>query len=109
MSYITMRNTRVYSITMPPDMAKQAERLAKKENRTMSELMREALRRYQHPQVFFDPTQYIRQVAPTPPELEAIREDAKRKGTDKLTMAQINREVAAVRRQGKKNTNRATK
>ena len=42
-----MRNTKVYSITMPPDLAKQAERLAKKENRTMSELMREALRRYQ--------------------------------------------------------------
>ncbi len=54
-----MRNTKVYSITMPPDLAKQAERLAKKENRTMSELMREALRRYQHPQVFFDPTQFI--------------------------------------------------
>ncbi len=104
-----MRNTRVYSITMPPDMAKQAERLAKKENRTMSELMREALRRYQNPQVLFDPTQYIRQVAPTPPELQAIREDAKRKGTDKLTMAQINREVAAVRRRDKKKTNRAAK
>lgn len=42
-----MRNTKVYSITMPPELAKQAERLAKKENRTMSELMREAFRRYQ--------------------------------------------------------------
>ena len=39
---MNMRTTKVYSITMPPDMAKQAERLAKKENRTMSELMREA-------------------------------------------------------------------
>ena len=110
MSNIAMRNTKVYSITMPPDLAKQAERLAKKENRTMSELMREALRRYQHPQVLFDPSAYIRQVAPPPPELKAIREDAKAKGTDKLTMTQINREVAAVRgRQGKKTTSRATK
>jgi predicted transcriptional regulator len=104
-----MRNTKVYSITMPPDLAKQAERLAKKENRTMSELMREALRRYQHPQVFFDPTQFIRREAPIPPELEAIREDAKQKGTDKLTMAQINREVAAVRRQEKKLTRRTAR
>jgi len=95
-----MRTTKVYSITMPPDLAKQAERLAKKENRTMSELMREALRRYQRPQVSFDASEYIiSKIAPTPPALQAIREDAKRKGTDKLTMAQINREVAAVRRQ----------
>ena len=42
-----MRNTKVYSITMPPEMGKQAERLAKRESRTMSELMREAFRRYQ--------------------------------------------------------------
>lgn len=105
-----MRNTKVYSITMPPDLAKQAERLAKKENRTMSELMREALRRYQHPQVLFDPMEYIRQIASAPPELKAMREDAKAKGTDKLTTSQINREVAAVRRQkDKKKANRAAK
>lgn len=42
-----MRNTKVYSITMPPEMGRQAERLAKRESRTMSELMREASRRYQ--------------------------------------------------------------
>ena len=51
---MNMRTTKVYSIIMPPDMAKQAERLAKKENRTMSELMREALRRYQQPLVSFE-------------------------------------------------------
>jgi len=32
---------------MPPEMGKQAEQLAKRESRTMSELMREAFRRYQ--------------------------------------------------------------
>jgi hypothetical protein len=110
MSNIAMRNTKVYSITMPPDLAKQAERLAKKENRTMSELMREALRRYQHPQVLFDWSAYIRQVAPPPSELKAIREDAKAKGTDKLNMTQINREVAAVRKQqDKKKAHRTAK
>ena len=94
-----MRSTKVYSITMPPDLARQAERLAKKENRTMSELMREALRRYQHPPVMFDMRELVRSIAPTPPAYQAIREDARRKNTSKLTMAQINREVAAVRRQ----------
>lgn len=103
-----MRTTKVYSITMPPDMAKQAERLAKKENRTMSELMREALRRYQQQPVLFDVREYIRQLAPTPPAYQAIRQDAKAKGTDKLTMAQINREVAAVRRQHDRKTIKRT-
>lgn len=93
-----MRNTKVYSITMPPEMAKQAERLARKEHRTMSELMREALRRYEQPSVILNLREYIRQIAPTPPALRAMQEDARRKGTDKLSMAQIDREVAAVRR-----------
>jgi Ribbon-helix-helix protein, copG family len=84
---------------MPPDLARQAERLAKKENRTMSELMREALRRYQQPPVLLDVRDYIRQIAPTPPALEAIRNDARRKGSDKLSGLQIDREVATVRRQ----------
>jgi Arc/MetJ-type ribon-helix-helix transcriptional regulator len=106
-----MRTTKVYSITMPPDLARQAEALAKKENRTMSELMREALRRYQQPQpILLDVREYIRQLAPTPPAYQAIREDARRKGTDKLTAQQIDREIAAVRRQQAKNRgSRSTK
>jgi CopG family transcriptional regulator / antitoxin EndoAI len=42
-----MRKSRIVSITLPPDMFQQAEQMAKEENRTMSELMREALRAYQ--------------------------------------------------------------
>jgi CopG family transcriptional regulator/antitoxin EndoAI len=42
-----MRTTKVVSITMPPPLFEQAQALAKQENRTMSELVREALRRYQ--------------------------------------------------------------
>ena len=72
--------------------------------------MREALRNYQQPKVMFDLREFVRQIAPTPPAYQAIREDARRKGTSKLTMAQINREVAAVRRQhDKKKNNRAGK
>ena len=93
-----MRTTRVYSITMPPEMAKQAERLARKENRTMTELMSEALRRYKQSSAILNLREYIRQIAPTPPALQAIREEARKTGSDKLTMKQIDAEVAAVRR-----------
>jgi Arc/MetJ-type ribon-helix-helix transcriptional regulator len=105
-----MRTTKVYSITMPPEMAKQAEALAKKENRTMSELMREALRRYQQQPMPFDVREFIRQLAPTPPAFAAIRAEAKRKGSDKLSMTQIDREVAAGRAEAaKKKTKRPSR
>ncbi|MBI2426299.1 MAG: ribbon-helix-helix protein, CopG family [Candidatus Kerfeldbacteria bacterium] len=42
-----MNTTQNISITMPKAMIKEAKRLAQGENRTMSELIREALRRYQ--------------------------------------------------------------
>lgn len=102
---MNVRTTKVYSITMPPDMARQVERLAKRENRTMSELVREALRRYQQPQpVILNMRDFIRAAAPTPPAYQAIRDEARRKGTSSLSMRQIDREVAAVRRQAKKKT-----
>jgi CopG family transcriptional regulator / antitoxin EndoAI len=40
------RRSKVFTISMPPEMAKAAESLAKQENRTMSELLREAFRAY---------------------------------------------------------------
>lgn len=45
------RRSRVFTISMPPEMATAAEYLAKRENRTMSELMREAFRAYNERQV----------------------------------------------------------
>jgi CopG family transcriptional regulator/antitoxin EndoAI len=42
-----MRTTRTLSITLPPEMLLRAEALAREENRTMSELVREALRHYE--------------------------------------------------------------
>ncbi len=47
----TARRSRVFTISMPPEMAAAAENLAKRENRTMSELMREAFRAYNEEQV----------------------------------------------------------
>ena len=42
-----MRTSQVISITLPPEMLSRAMALAEKENRTMSELVREALRHYE--------------------------------------------------------------
>ena len=41
-----MRTTRVMSLSLPPKLLREAERLARREGRTRSELLREALRRY---------------------------------------------------------------
>jgi metal-responsive CopG/Arc/MetJ family transcriptional regulator len=41
-----MRTTKVMPVWLPPDMFRAAERIAKREGRTSSELFREALRRY---------------------------------------------------------------
>lgn len=40
------RSTVIWNISLPPNMAKEAENIAKKEDRTKSELVREALRQY---------------------------------------------------------------
>jgi CopG family transcriptional regulator/antitoxin EndoAI len=41
-----MRVTKIWNISLPPEMAKAAEKAAKDESRTKSELIREALRQY---------------------------------------------------------------
>jgi Arc/MetJ-type ribon-helix-helix transcriptional regulator len=83
-----MRTSKTISVSMPPAQLKQVERLAKRENRTMSELIREALRQYQQ-----------RQETPVNSDLiaalRAVQEDAKRVGLDKLSQRQINAEVEA--------------
>ena len=40
------RTSRVYTISLPPDLALKAESLARRDSRTMSELFREAFRAY---------------------------------------------------------------
>lgn len=96
-----MRNTKVYSITMPPEMAQQAERLAKQESRTMSELMREAFRRYQvekaQEELLSDPFR-ARRLTELKQLLGELRQEARAKGLDKITERRINAEVEAVRK-----------
>ncbi|MCX6630748.1 MAG: ribbon-helix-helix domain-containing protein [Candidatus Solibacter sp.] len=45
-----MRTSKTLSITLPPEMLTRAEEMARKEHRTMSELVREALRQYERTQ-----------------------------------------------------------
>jgi hypothetical protein len=42
----TTRTSRVYTISLPAELALKAEALAKRDSRTMSELFREAFRTY---------------------------------------------------------------
>ena len=41
-----MRETKIISVSLPPELLREAEKISKKEGRTKSELFREALRRY---------------------------------------------------------------
>jgi predicted DNA-binding protein len=43
---VNMRNAKTVCITLPPELLKKAQKVAARESRTMSELFREALRRY---------------------------------------------------------------
>lgn len=45
-----MRTAKTVSITLPPDLLVKAQEIAQRESRTMSELFREALRRYIAPE-----------------------------------------------------------
>ena len=42
-----MRRTKTFSITLPPEILAQAAEIVRREHRTMSELVREALREYE--------------------------------------------------------------
>ena len=46
MATATPRKSKVYTISLPPELAQRAEALAQWESRTMSELFREAFRTY---------------------------------------------------------------
>lgn len=41
-----MRTAKVISVSLPPDMEKEVQKVAKEEHRTISELLREAFRQY---------------------------------------------------------------
>lgn len=85
-----MRTSKTLSVSLPPAQFKRAERLARKENRTLSELIREALRHYEQKQQA--PINYDLIAA-----LRAVQESARKAGLDKLTEREIDAEVTAHR------------
>jgi predicted transcriptional regulator len=86
-----MRTTETMTISLPPGMARQLEKVRKQEHRTRSELMREALRRY------FDSR--VPEVTPTPAELAAIRRGrAEIKAGRFVTLEQLRNELALANR-----------
>jgi predicted DNA-binding protein len=98
---MSTRTTKVYSITMPPEMGRRAEQLAKRENRTMSELMRETFRRYEieetERRLLSDPMR-SKHLAELRRLLGEMQQEAKKKGLDKMSMRQIDAQIATVRK-----------
>jgi hypothetical protein len=80
-----MRTTKTFSVSRPPEQLKEMVRTARKENRTMSELVRELYRRYRA-------DESRREFAQT---LATLRAEAAKTPAGKLTTAQIDREIAA--------------
>lgn len=83
---------------MPPAQLKQAERLAKRQNRTMSELFREALRQYQQ-QEEAQPRTLLE-------GLRLLQAEAKARGLDKMTKREIDAEIEASRKEMRTKTKR---
>jgi Arc/MetJ-type ribon-helix-helix transcriptional regulator len=102
-----MRTTKTVSISLAPEQYKTAERLARKQSRTMSELFREGLRRLEQEEKRGVNAELVA-------ALRTVQEDARRAGLDKVSMREIDAEVAAYRRGGRtrrarKNTHQPTR
>ena len=73
----TPRNTKTITFSLPPEMAEQVQDVMREEGRTMSELIREALRNYMEEREWLRTIRHERLK-----EREQEREDARRR-TDK--------------------------
>ena len=58
-----MRTTKLITISMPPELLKKVERLARKGNRTRSEFFRETVRQYLAREEWRELNRYARSVA----------------------------------------------
>lgn len=89
------RTTSTLTISLPPAMLEELERVRKEEHRTRSELMREALRGYF--------SKRIREARPTPAELRAIRRGRRAIARgDYVTLDEFHDEVGAAPRRPRK-------
>lgn len=87
-----MRNTKTITISLPPEQLRRAERLARKQSRTMSELFREGLRRLEQ-------EEKQKPLSDLASVLQLIRQSAKDSGLDAMTRREINAEVEAARKE----------
>ncbi len=89
------RTTSTLTISLPPAMLAQLERVRKAEHRTRSELLREALRTYFSIRV--------PEITPTPGELRAIRRGRAAVGRgDYVTLDQLRDELGSSSRRARK-------
>jgi hypothetical protein len=94
-----MRTAKTLSISLPPEQFKAAERLARRENRTISELFREAFRRYEQQAIsMLDNPARLKKLDELKAAVDLLRQEARRKGLNKITMRQIDAEVTASRK-----------
>ena len=87
-----MRTAKTLSISIPAAEFRKAEKLAQKENRSVEQLAAEALRIYREQRKIRKPKTFAQ-------ALELVRQDAERKGLNKLTMREINKEITAYRQE----------
>lgn len=77
-----MRTTRTLSVTLPPEMLERATAMAKREHRTMSELVREALREYERKSWWSEMNAFgqakARELGLTETDVEAAVKDVRR-------------------------------
>jgi prevent-host-death family protein len=86
-------NNVISALTARTQLGQILKRAAEKDERFLVD------RRGQPSVVIMSIKDYNKNIAPTPPAFQAIRQDAKNKGTNRLSLREIDREIAAVRRQ----------
>lgn len=94
-----MRTSKTISVSLPASQLKEMEKVARRENRTLSGLVRELFRRYQQQEndrvLVADPAR-ARMLLDLMRAVEELRKEA---GAQGLTTRQINAEIAAHRRE----------
>ncbi len=87
-----MEGSRTISVSIPFVQFEAIEKLAQKENRTVDEIVQDALRWYEGQYNQREPKTFAEAV-------RMLQEDAKVKGVNKMTMEEIDAEIAAVRQE----------
>jgi prevent-host-death family protein len=86
-------NNVISALTARTQLGQILKRAAEKDERFLVD------RRGQPSVVIMSIKDYIKNIAPTPPAYQAVRQDAKSKATSLLSLREIDREIAAVRKQ----------